>query len=40
MGGYARGTVVEDGCVRPGDAPGVGFEEKDNLYAVFRELLA
>lgn len=39
MGGYARGTVVEDGFVRPGDAPGVGFEAKDNLAAIFREMM-
>lgn len=40
IGGYARDTVVEDGFVRPGDAPGVGFEGKDNLYAIFREMMA
>ncbi len=40
MGGYARGTVVEEGFVRPGDLPGVGIEGKDNLYAVFREMMA
>lgn len=39
MGGYARGTVVEEGFVRPGDAPGVGFEAKDNLAAMFREMM-
>ncbi len=40
FGGYAKGTIVEDGFVRPGDAPGVGIEGKDNLYAVFRDMLA
>ena len=38
IGGYASDTVVEDGFVRPGEAPGAGFELKNNLYAVFREM--
>ena len=40
FGGYAKGMIVEDGFVRPGDAPGVGIEGKDNLYAIFRDMLA
>jgi len=39
FGGYAKGTIVADGTVTPGDAPGVGIEAKDNLYAVFRDML-
>lgn len=40
FGGYADGTLVEEGFVRPGDAPGVGIEAKANLYAIFRDMLA
>jgi L-alanine-DL-glutamate epimerase-like enolase superfamily enzyme len=38
FGGFADGIAVEDGYVRLPDCPGVGFEEKADLYAVMREL--
>lgn len=38
IGGYASDTVVEDGFVGPGDAPGVGLELKANLHAVFKDM--
>jgi L-alanine-DL-glutamate epimerase-like enolase superfamily enzyme len=40
FGGYPEGVKVEDGHVRPWDAPGTGFERKANLYRVFAPLLA
>ncbi len=40
FGGYPEGVVVEDGHVKPWDAPGTGFERKANLYAAFAPLLA
>lgn len=39
IGGFPRGVTVEDGHVRLTDSPGAGIETKDNLYAVFRDLL-
>ena len=39
FGGYPEGVAVEDGHVRPWDAPGTGFERKANLYRVFAPLL-
>jgi L-alanine-DL-glutamate epimerase-like enolase superfamily enzyme len=39
FGGYPEGVKVEDGHVRPWDAPGTGFERKPNLYRVFAPLL-
>jgi L-alanine-DL-glutamate epimerase-like enolase superfamily enzyme len=40
FGGYPEGVAVEDGHVKPWDAPGTGFERKPNLLAVFAPLLA
>jgi L-alanine-DL-glutamate epimerase-like enolase superfamily enzyme len=40
FGGYPEGVAVEDGHVKPWDAPGTGFERKPNLYAAFTPLLA
>lgn len=40
FGGYPDGVVVEDGHVRPWDAPGTGFERKQNLHRVFAPLIA
>jgi L-alanine-DL-glutamate epimerase-like enolase superfamily enzyme len=40
FGGYPAGVRVADGFVTPPDAPGVGIERKDNLYAVFRDMVA
>lgn len=40
IGGFPAGVTVTDGYVWPGDTPGVGIEAKENLYAVFRDLLA
>jgi L-alanine-DL-glutamate epimerase-like enolase superfamily enzyme len=38
FGGFADEPPVEDGYVRLPDAPGVGFERKNALYAVMRRL--
>jgi L-alanine-DL-glutamate epimerase-like enolase superfamily enzyme len=38
IGGFADGVPVVDGRVRPGEAPGIGIEEKAELYRVCREL--
>jgi L-alanine-DL-glutamate epimerase-like enolase superfamily enzyme len=38
IGGFADGVPVVDGRVRPGEAYGVGIEEKAELYRVCREL--
>jgi D(-)-tartrate dehydratase len=40
FGGFADTVPVEDGYVALPDAPGIGFEEKANLWAVMRELAA
>jgi D(-)-tartrate dehydratase len=40
LGGFPPDTRIADGHIRPGDAPGIGLEYKDNLYAAFRDLLA
>jgi L-alanine-DL-glutamate epimerase-like enolase superfamily enzyme len=39
FGGFADGSVVEDGSVRPPDAPGIGFETRSTLGHVFHSLL-
>ncbi len=38
FGGFADGIPVVDGYVGLPDSPGIGFEEKAELYAVMREL--
>ncbi len=38
FGGFAGGIAVENGYVRLPDAPGIGFEQKNNLYAVMKNL--
>jgi D(-)-tartrate dehydratase len=38
FGGFADAIPVEDGYVRLPDAPGIGFEEKANSWAVMREV--
>jgi L-alanine-DL-glutamate epimerase-like enolase superfamily enzyme len=38
FGGFADGIPVEDGHVRLPDIPGIGFEAKNDLYAVMREI--
>ncbi len=38
FGGFADGIAVEDGHVRLPSAPGIGFEEKAELYALMRTL--
>jgi L-alanine-DL-glutamate epimerase-like enolase superfamily enzyme len=40
FGGFADSIPVENGYVTLPDAPGIGFEEKANLWAVMRELAA
>jgi D(-)-tartrate dehydratase len=40
FGGFADTIPVENGYVALPDAPGIGFEEKTELYAVMRELAA
>jgi L-alanine-DL-glutamate epimerase-like enolase superfamily enzyme len=39
FGGYPEGIAVEDGHVKPWDAPGTGFERKENMVRVFAPLL-
>ena len=38
FGGFADGIAVEDGYVALPHSPGIGFEEKANLWAVMRDL--
>ncbi len=38
FGGFADTIPIESGYVRPSEAPGIGFEEKAALYAVFRSI--
>lgn len=38
FGGFADGVPVRGGRVRLPEAPGIGIEQKQNLYEVFREL--
>jgi L-alanine-DL-glutamate epimerase-like enolase superfamily enzyme len=38
FGGFADSIPVEDGYVALPESPGIGFEEKANLWAVMREL--
>ncbi len=38
--GFADGIAVEDGYVRLPDAPGIGFERKNELFAVMKALAA
>jgi L-alanine-DL-glutamate epimerase-like enolase superfamily enzyme len=38
FGGFADGTPVDNGRIRMPDIPGIGFEAKSALYAVFKEL--
>jgi L-alanine-DL-glutamate epimerase-like enolase superfamily enzyme len=40
FGGFADNVPVVDGYVGLPDVPGIGFEEKANLYALMRELAA
>jgi L-alanine-DL-glutamate epimerase-like enolase superfamily enzyme len=40
FGGYPEGVAVEDGHIRPWDAPGTGFERKPNLKRVFEPLIS
>lgn len=39
FGGFADGAAVEGGCIRPPDAPGIGFETRARLHELFRTLL-
>jgi L-alanine-DL-glutamate epimerase-like enolase superfamily enzyme len=39
LGGFPADTRVADGYIRPGDAPGVGLEFKENLYRLFGDLV-
>jgi hypothetical protein len=39
FGGFSDDTVVEDGHIRPPDAPGIGFETRSELLGLFRSLL-
>lgn len=40
FGGFADGIAVENGYVRLPEAPGIGFELKNELYAVMKRLAA
>lgn len=39
FGGFADGAIVEDGRMRPPEAPGIGFETQPQLHDLFRSLL-
>jgi L-alanine-DL-glutamate epimerase-like enolase superfamily enzyme len=39
IGGFADGVAVVDGRVRPGDACGIGIEEKAELFSICRSLV-
>jgi len=39
FGGFADGAIVEDGRMRPPEAPGIGFEMQPQLHDLFRSLL-
>jgi D(-)-tartrate dehydratase len=39
FGGFSDDAVIEDGAVRPPEAPGIGFETRKALDALFRSLL-
>jgi D(-)-tartrate dehydratase len=38
FGGFADDIPVEHGYVRPGDTPGIGFERKEKLYRLLRQV--
>jgi L-alanine-DL-glutamate epimerase-like enolase superfamily enzyme len=38
FGGFADGIPVENGCVRPPEIPGIGFEAKNELFRVMKTL--
>ena len=38
FGGFADDIPIEDGYVRPHDTPGIGFERKQELYSLMRQL--
>jgi len=38
FGGFAEGIAVQDGYVRPPDAPGIGLETKSELIALLRDV--
>jgi D(-)-tartrate dehydratase len=40
FGGFADDIPVEEGYVRPSEAPGIGFEEKAELYKLLRSLVS
>jgi L-alanine-DL-glutamate epimerase-like enolase superfamily enzyme len=40
FGGFADDMPVENGYVRPGDTPGIGFERKSNLYRLLRQVIS
>jgi L-alanine-DL-glutamate epimerase-like enolase superfamily enzyme len=40
FGGFADDIAVENGCVRLPQNPGIGFEQKNNLYTVMKRLAA
>ena len=40
FGGYAGSCLLRDGRVSPSDAPGFGLEEKSELAAPLRRLMA
>ena len=40
FGGFADGVPVVDGFIRRQDDPGIGIEQKQGAYAIFRDLLS
>ncbi|MEN6565552.1 MAG: enolase C-terminal domain-like protein [Veillonellales bacterium] len=39
FGGFADGIPIVEGCVKLTDAPGIGFETKNNLYRFLRQAI-
>ena len=39
FGGFSDDAVIEDGHIRPPDAPGIGFETRSELIDLFQSLL-
>lgn len=37
-GGFADGAAIENSHISPGDAPGIGLEQKSNFYRILRQL--
>jgi L-alanine-DL-glutamate epimerase-like enolase superfamily enzyme len=40
FGGFADAAVIENGCVRLPETPGIGFETRTSLHQLFESLLS